>query len=72
LKQLLQGGHISPFYMAVIYAGLERNDQAFEYLEKAYEERSSQMSFLKVDPVFERLRSDARFMTLLRCIGLAS
>jgi eukaryotic-like serine/threonine-protein kinase len=56
--------------MALVYAGLGEKDQAFTWLEKAYEERSFQMQYLKVEPRWDSLRSDARFADLLRRIGL--
>ncbi len=51
-----------------IYVGLGEKDKAFEWLEKAYEDRSIGSSFagIKVDPVFDPLRSDPRFADLLR------
>jgi adenylate cyclase len=52
--------------VAAIYAGLGDEDNAFEWLTKAYEERSSSMIFLKVNPFFDDLRSDPRFHDLLR------
>ena len=55
---------------AVIYAGLKDRDRAFEWLERAYDERSSWMSYLKVEPRLDTLRSDSRFVTLLRKVGL--
>jgi tetratricopeptide (TPR) repeat protein len=55
---------------AVIYAGLEDRDHAFEWLERAYDERSSWMSYLKVEPRLDPLRSDPRFAMLLRKVGL--
>ena len=55
---------------AVIYAGLEDRDRAFEWLERAYDERSSWMSYLKVEPRLDTLRSDPRFAMLLRKVGL--
>jgi tetratricopeptide (TPR) repeat protein len=55
---------------AVIYAGLDDRDRAFEWLERAYDERSSWMSYLRVEPRLDVLRSDARFATLLRKVGL--
>ena len=45
-------------------------DQAFVWLDKAYEERSSSLTALKVDPELDSLRSDSRFAELLRRIGL--
>ena len=53
-----------------IYAGLGNKDQAFKWLEKAYEERDVWLMNLKVDPVFARLRSDKRFPDLLARAGL--
>jgi serine/threonine protein kinase/tetratricopeptide (TPR) repeat protein len=55
---------------AVIYAGLDDRDRAFDWLERAYDERSSWMSYLKVEPRLDVLRSDARFGMLLRKVGL--
>ena len=55
---------------ARIYAGLGDKDQAFAWLEKGYEERSTPLYFLKVDPIWDPLRSDPRFNDLLRRIGL--
>ncbi len=56
---------------ARIYAGLGDKGQAFAWLEKGYEERSTPLYFLKVDPIWDPLRSDPRFNDLLRRIGLA-
>jgi TolB-like protein/Tfp pilus assembly protein PilF len=59
--------------IAVVYAGFEdRLDQTMEWLEKAYEERSGLLIWLKVWPIFDHLRSDARFVRLLRRIGFAT
>ena len=57
--------------LATLYAGLEDRDQAFAWLEKAAEERFVVLASLKVDPVFDSLRSDPRFDKLLRRMGLA-
>jgi len=60
------------FFLAYAYAGLRRKDEAFAWLEKAYEQRSggNQMTFLAVDPSFDSLRSDPRFDAFLRRVGL--
>jgi tetratricopeptide (TPR) repeat protein len=55
---------------AAVYAGLGEKDQAFAWLEKAYEERTSRLSYLKVEPLWDPLRSDPRFADLVRRIGL--
>jgi hypothetical protein len=56
--------------MAEVYAGLGEKDEAFLLLEKAYEEHSSSMPFLAVDPFWYGLHSDPRYAALLRKIGL--
>ena len=52
--------------VALVYAGLGEKDQAFEWLEKAYLVRDRGMTFLKIDPGLDPLRSDSRFQDLLR------
>jgi serine/threonine protein kinase len=72
LQVLSKQKYVSPYYTALIYAGLEKSDQAFEYLEKAFEERQPYLILVNVEPVFANLRSDPRFHNLLRRIGLRS
>ncbi len=55
---------------AAVYAGLGEKDQAFAWLEKAYGERTSRLAYLKVEPLWDPLRSDPRFADLVRRIGL--
>jgi len=54
---------------ALVYAGLQDNDQAIAWLEKAYKERSDFLLVLKVDPLFDGLRADPRFQDLVRRMG---
>jgi tetratricopeptide (TPR) repeat protein len=69
LLQLSQRQFVSRATIAVVYAAFEdRVDQTMEWLEKAYEERSGLLIWLKVWPIFDRLHSDARFAGLLRRI----
>lgn len=73
LFELSRRQFVSCATIAVVYAGFEdRADQALEWLEKAYEERSGLLIWLKVWPIFDHLRSDARFVRLLRRIGFAT
>jgi len=62
--------YVSPFYVSIVYAGLHENEKAMDWLEKAYEDRSNAIIFLKVDPDFDGLRSDPRFQVLLRRLAL--
>ena len=70
LKGLSKETYISPYDVAMIYVGLDQNDQAFDWLQKAYEERSDWLRYLKVDPRLDPLRSDLRFPDLVRRVGL--
>ncbi len=64
--------YVSAFEFARLHTLLGETDQAFGSLEKAYEERSSWMTALKVDPAFDHLRDDPRFDDLLRRVGLGA
>jgi TolB-like protein/DNA-binding winged helix-turn-helix (wHTH) protein/Tfp pilus assembly protein PilF len=57
--------YVSPFYVAIVYAGLGENEQALDWLEKAYKDRSNAIVFAKVDPQLDALRSSPRFQSLL-------
>jgi hypothetical protein len=63
--------YVSPYDVATIYAGLDEKEQALDWLERAYEDRSGWLAWwLKSDPKFDILRSDSRFKNLLMRIGL--
>lgn len=70
LKKLARARYVSSYYFAMIYLGLGETDQAFAALERAYDERSGFMVFIKVEPMLDSLRSDPRFAGLERRIGL--
>ncbi len=70
LEMMAKEHFVSPYFVALVYSGLGDRDRAFKCLEKAYNERSDWLTYLKVDPPFDGLRSDPRFQDLLRRIGL--
>jgi DNA-binding winged helix-turn-helix (wHTH) protein/TolB-like protein/Flp pilus assembly protein TadD len=70
LKQQAKSRYISPGTIADIYGALGEKDQAFAWLDKAYDERDNMVVLLKVDPLYDPLRSDPRFADLLRRVGL--
>jgi tetratricopeptide (TPR) repeat protein len=70
-KRLARRGYISPYNFAIIYTGLDDFDRAFEYLNKAYDDRVYVMSQFPVRPLFDPLRSDSRYMELLRRMNRA-
>jgi TolB-like protein/DNA-binding winged helix-turn-helix (wHTH) protein/Tfp pilus assembly protein PilF len=62
-----QSSYVSPYMIATVYAGMGRKDKAFEYLERAYQERSPDLTyFLRADLRVDSLRSDPRFRDLMR------
>jgi eukaryotic-like serine/threonine-protein kinase len=61
---------VSPFYLAMVHAGLDDREQAINWLERACEERYNWMVWLGVEPMFEKLRGAAEFKAMLRKIGL--
>jgi serine/threonine-protein kinase len=58
------------FDLAMIYTGMGRKREAFEWLERAYQEHHYRLIYIGVDPIFDPLRTDARFADLIRRIGL--
>jgi TolB-like protein/Tfp pilus assembly protein PilF len=64
--------YISPYWIAIVYLGLDYKDETFEYLRKAFDERNAWLVYLNVNPIFDSLRSDARFEELLKRIGLTT
>jgi TolB-like protein/DNA-binding winged helix-turn-helix (wHTH) protein/Tfp pilus assembly protein PilF len=70
LERKSKSGYVSPYMIATIYAGLGDKDRAFEFLEKAYQERCWDIAWaLKPDLRIDNLRSDPRFQALLRRVG---
>jgi tetratricopeptide (TPR) repeat protein len=61
--------YISPYFIALIYVGLGEKKSALEWLQKAYEDRSALMTWLRVEPKLDSLRSDPRFKELERHVG---
>ena len=70
-KQKAKHRYVSAYDIAILYARLGEKEQAFNWLNKAYEERSSSLVYLKVEPSFDNLRQDPRLVDLLRRINLA-
>lgn len=70
LIELNERRYVTPAALVYVYTGLGDKDQAFIWMEKAYQERSNFIAYLKVVPVVDPLRSDPRFDDLLRRVGL--
>ena len=70
LEELLKQGYSVNYDIAYIHFGLGDRDKAFEYLERAYEEKENGMESLKVDPSLDNLRSDPRYKSLIKRMNL--
>ena len=70
LNKQEDGRYTASPLLARIYLGLGRKDKAFEALQRGIEERSFWITMLKVDPVYDGIRSDPRFRELLKKVGL--
>jgi tetratricopeptide (TPR) repeat protein len=70
LQELAKQQYVSPFQIAVVYAGLDNRKLALDWLEKSRAERFNWLPFLQVDPVFKNLRGEARFVELSKSLDL--
>ena len=62
--------YVSPYFMAIIYANLKEADKVIEWLEKGYKERDPDMRDILVESEFSHLRSDPRFIALMKKMNL--
>ena len=69
LKKTSLKGYIPPFNLAIVYLGLGDRARALDYLEQAYDNNSQWMPYLRGDRIFDPLRSEPRFVALLRKLG---
>ena len=70
LEERAKNEYVPPLEFAIAHVGLGNRDKAFEYLEKAYEERFANLIYLAVEPLFGSLRSDPRFDHLAQRLKL--
>lgn len=70
LDQMSRTKYVTPYGVALVYAGLGDKDQAFVWLNRAYQGRNHWLVWLNRDPRWDRIRSDPRFADLKRRVGL--
>lgn len=70
LKQRQRKGYVPTAAFINAYLGLDDREQAFVWLERAYQEHSNILQALKVHPFFDPLRADPRFKALVHRVGL--
>ena len=71
MEEFNRGQPLDPVVFVEPYIGMDRKDEAFLWLNKAYAQHSNALTALKVDPLYDPLRSDPRFEDLLRRVGLS-
>jgi len=71
LMQRSKKTYVSPYNVAVVFAGLGDREHVFSALQQGYQEHDQEMIYLKVDPTFDQFHSDPRFQELLRGMGLS-
>jgi len=72
LNDRAKNEYVSPYDVAIIYVGMKDKERAFEQLAKAYDDRAGWMINLNVDPIFDPIRSDQRFIDLVHRMKLIS
>ena len=70
LAELSKRRYVSPYFTATVYAGMQDKEKTLEYLEKAYQDKSVWLVWLRVENIFDFLRPDPGFQDLLRRVGL--
>jgi TolB-like protein/thioredoxin-like negative regulator of GroEL len=70
LQKQVQNTGIGRYEIALVYAGLGEKEEAFAWLEKSFAARDKGLTYLKIDPCLDPLRSDSRFQDLVRRVGL--
>jgi TolB-like protein/Tfp pilus assembly protein PilF/predicted Ser/Thr protein kinase len=70
LLELAKKYPVSPGMLSLVYAALEDREQTFVWLEKGYQQHSSMMTWLKIDPRFDKVRGEPQFQDLMRRVGL--
>jgi len=72
INDIAKERYVSPYSLARVHIGLGQLDEAFECLEKTFQERHGILTYIKVEPIFDRLRDDPRYAELLRKMGLSA
>jgi tetratricopeptide (TPR) repeat protein len=70
MMALSQTSYVPAVFFARIQAGLGKRDEAFAWLEKAYDERSFWLIFLRIEQTWDSLRDDPRFSDLVHRVGI--
>jgi Flp pilus assembly protein TadD len=69
LEETARQRYVPSYFLAIVYLGLGEHDQSFDWLERAFGERSGFLAYIKVEPMLDPLRDDLRFANLLQRVG---
>jgi len=69
LAEVSKTRYVSPYFVGTAFLALGERDRAFEYLQRALEERSHGLTHLRVDPTLDEVRGDPRYRELVRRVG---
>ncbi len=69
LREIAGKQYVPPYHFAILYTALGDNEQAFQWLEKSFQDRGQEMTRLKIDPFLDPLRDDPRLRELMRKVG---
>lgn len=70
LKEMAKKRYVEPHSLALVYIGLNDKNKAFEWLEKAFAERTAALTYIKVWPLFNHLQDDSRYNEMVKRMGL--
>ena len=70
LEQVSKQRYVSAYNIAQIHARLQQKDQTLAWLENAFNQRDSQLPYMRVEPAFDEIRSDPRFQQLLQRLSM--
>src|ERR1051325_6966164 len=72
MQDTKKGENVPALTVARIYAELGQRDEAFKWLEKAFDNKETDLVYLKVSPIWDKLRDDPRFAEMLRRLGFSA
>jgi hypothetical protein len=70
LLKLSRERYVAALDIASVYASLGEKEQSFEWMNRAFEDRSTNLGFLAQEPAFDAMRDDPRFVALIERIGV--
>ena len=71
LQEQYDRGEVAGQDIAIVYVGLGDKDRAFEWLDKAFQDRRGWLAYLKIEPMLDSIRDDPRFHRMLERMRLA-